>query len=117
MFAALCISPPAAAVAATDVRADHVIRVNVPDGSHAGPGEGDHMQPPTYARKDEVVEFRVRSQRKGGLAVHGLSNLVKIESGTESIVRLKAIYTGRFPLHFHGNDGSHFEIAVLEIRE
>jgi len=68
-------------------------------------------------RKNAVLEFDVQSPRRGGLAVHGLSDLVRIERGQRVKVRLRAIYSGRFPLHFHGIDGSHFEIAVVEVRD
>jgi len=30
-------------------------------------------------------------------------------------VTFRALYSGRFPMHFHGKDGSHFEVVVFEI--
>lgn len=77
----------------------------------------ERVATPVKVRRNAVLEFDVQSPRRGGLAVHGLSDLVRIETGKEAKVRLRAIYSGRFPLHFHGIDGSHFEIAVVEVRD
>ena len=41
---------------------------------------------------------------------------LRVKIREDAVVRNKAIYSGRFPLHFHGIDLSHFEIAVLEVR-
>ena len=66
--------------------------------------------------KGDVVEFAVSSPRAGALAVHGLFDPRPVAPGDVVKVAFRAIYTGRFPLHFHGDDGSHFEIAALEVR-
>jgi hypothetical protein len=79
----------------------------VPDGREA---------PPQQVRQGQVVEFRVRSAREGALAVHGLTDVIRVRAGQDVVVRFKALYGGRFPLHFHGPDLSHFEVAVLEVR-
>jgi hypothetical protein len=65
--------------------------------------------------KGDVVEFAVASPRPGRVAVHGLFDAEPVQVGTVVKVAFRAVYTGRFPLHFHGSDGSHFEIAALEV--
>ena len=75
------------------------------------------MQPNTVhsIAMSDVVEFRVSSSRPGQIAVHGLMDAVPVRADGVVTVAFRAIYTGRFPLHFHGADGSHFEIAALEV--
>ena len=65
--------------------------------------------------KGDVVQFEVLSPRAGKVAVHGLLDAETVQVGSVVRVSFRAIYTGRFPLHFHGADGSHFEIAALEV--
>ena len=65
--------------------------------------------------KGEVVQFEVVSPRPGQVAVHGLLDAETVQIGSVVRVAFRAVYTGRFPLHFHGADGSHFEIAALEV--
>lgn len=65
--------------------------------------------------KGEVVQFEVISPRPGQVAVHGLLDAETVQVGSVVRVAFRAVYTGRFPLHFHGADGSHFEIAALEV--
>ena len=65
--------------------------------------------------KGEVVQFDVVSPRPGKVAVHGLLDAEAVQVGSVVRVAFRAVYTGRFPLHFHGADGSHFEIAALEV--
>ena len=45
---------------------------------------------------------------------YGLTKWLALKAGFAPTVRLK--HTGRFTLHFHGDDGSHFEVAVFEVR-
>ena len=66
--------------------------------------------------KDEVIQVDVGTPRAGGVAVHGILETHRLRVGSTVSVKLRAKYTGRFPLHFHGDDGSHFEIAVFEVR-
>lgn len=117
MLAAFCTSPPAAAVVPIDTPADVKIGVLVPSETPVNPILDERVATPAEVRRNAVLEFDVQSPRRGGLAVHGLSDLVRIERGQRVKVRLRAIYSGRFPLHFHGIDGSHFEIAVVEVRD
>lgn len=117
MLAAFCISPPAAAVVPLDTPADVMIRVLVPSETPVNPILDERVAIPVEVRRNAVLEFDVQSPRRGGLAVHGLSDLVRVERGQRVKVRLRAIYSGRFPLHFHGIDGSHFEITVVEVRD
>jgi hypothetical protein len=67
------------------------------------------------ARQDDVIEYKVFSLRPGAIAVHGLLDPIPVEVGGRTTVAFKAIYSGRFPLHFHGADGSHFELAGLNV--
>lgn len=113
LYGAYCMPQPAAAIIADDMRVDCRYEVDVPATTPDDPVLPDNAVHQIH--QNDSVEFDVRSPRDGALAVHGLSSLTLIVSGTSRRVRFKAIYSGRFPLHFHGPDGAHFEIAVLEI--
>ncbi len=116
MYAAFCNIPvPKAAVVDSSVVADYQISVTVPSATPKAISFGNSTV--THIQEGKIVEFRVSSPREGALAVHGLSSFVLITPGAEAVVRFRAIYSGRFSLHFHGADGSHFEAAVLEITE
>lgn len=67
------------------------------------------------ASQGNVVRVAVTSPRDGGIAVHGLLDVQPISAGQRITVGFRAIYSGRFPVHFHGADGSHFEIAAIEV--
>lgn len=116
-YAAFCVPAPAAAVVAAGLAADHVLDVTVPQDTPQVPVLEGIAIPPVRVRQGEVVEFRVSSPREGAVAVHGVSELVRLEPHQQALVRFRALYSGRFPLHFHGRDLSHFEVAVLEIRD
>lgn len=115
-YAAFCVTVPAAAVVDAATRADIALGVRVPATPPLVPTLDDKAGAPVQVVKGQVLELRVQSPRPGAVAVHGLSELVRLQPDQVGVVRFRAIYTGRFPLHFHGADGSHFEIAVLEIR-
>lgn len=69
------------------------------------------------AGKGQIVSFVVSTSRSGAVGVHGLSEIEAIHAGATTRVTFRAIYSGRFPLHFHGTDGSHFELAAVEVRD
>jgi hypothetical protein len=72
---------------------------------------------PVYAlAKGDVIQLNVSSPRAGGVAIHGILQTHSVRVGDVVSIKVRAKYGGRFPLHFHGDDGSHFEIAVFEIR-
>lgn len=78
------------------------------------PGLGDAL---SYAvTRGDIIEVRIDSTRAGFVAVHGILDEHRVRTSGSIFVKLQAKYTGRFPLHFHGADGSHFEVAIFEVR-
>jgi hypothetical protein len=63
----------------------------------------------------EVVEFAVTTRRPGFVIVHGLSDPLPLNVAGTTLVSFRAIYSGRFALHFHGDDGAHFELTSLNV--
>jgi hypothetical protein len=63
----------------------------------------------------EVVQFAVTTDRPGFVIVHGLSDMLPLDVKGTTLVSFKAVYSGRFALHFHGSDGSHFELTALNV--
>ena len=116
-YAVFCMPVPRPAVVPPGLAADRVVDVDVPRETPSVAVLGTRAYRPVAVRRGEVVEFRVSTPREGAVAVHGLSDLVRLRADSQGVVRFRAIYSGRFPLHFHGPDMSHFEIAVLEIAE
>lgn len=112
-LSSLCLTASSAPKVAVAVGADHVFVVQVPNET---PTFGTLAAQSFAVKKDDVIEFDVSTARSGAVAVHGLFDPLTVIPGAVTRVKLKAIYSGRFPLHFHGDDGSHFEIAALEIR-
>lgn len=110
--AAFCLVVPPTAVVAAEARRDDHFDVRVPD---VDPPEGLPFATSRPVREGEVVEFTVSSRRAGQLAVHGLTDMEPIAAGGSRTFAFRAIYSGRFPLHFHGPQGQHVEIAALDI--
>ncbi|HSV81352.1 MAG TPA: hypothetical protein VLK85_19320 [Ramlibacter sp.] len=69
------------------------------------------------ARRGEVVHLVVQGPVDGAAGIHGISDILAVRSGEAVRIAFRAAYTGRFPLHFHGVDGSHFELLALEVHE
>ena len=108
-----CTPVPPAAVVAAAVPADHRIDVRVPPVAGAPDLERDSHATPIG--RGNVVEIRITAPIAGAASVHGLSDLVVMRAGESATLRFRAIYSGRFPLHFHGADGSHYGVWALDI--
>ena len=107
-----CTTAPVQARATSADRPDRHYVVEVPRET---PVTGMQANTVHSIAMSDVVEFRVSSSRPGQIAVHGLLDVVPVQVDGVVTVVFRAIYSGRFPLHFHGADGSHFEIAALEV--
>lgn len=113
LYAQFCTPfPPAAAVDAA-VAADHRIAVSVPLSVMAPDLDGNSHA--TRIARGDVVEFRITAPIAGAAQVHGLSDLLVMQAREPAILRFRAIHGGRFPLHFHGADGSHYGVWALNI--
>lgn len=109
---AFCVLAPAEAHAGPADRADVNLNATVP---LATPPVGLMAATGVSAAKGDVVRVTVTSPRDGGIAVHGLLDVRPISAGARVTVEFRAIYSGRFPVHFHGADGSHFEVSAIEV--
>jgi hypothetical protein len=108
---AFCTTTPPEAQADVTQPPDRQVATSVP---MASPRYGDAVSS-LEVRQGDVVRVQVRSPRAGGVAVHGLLDTTPVVTGSEITVAFRAIYSGRFPLHFHGADGSHFEVMVFQV--
>lgn len=109
---AWCAPSPPQARADPAGAADRELDVQVPVANRAF---GEAADGGLQLTQGQVVKVRVHTPRPGGVAVHGLMETAPLAVGSETTVAFRAIYSGRFPLHFHGADGSHFEIAVFQV--
>ncbi|NUX57617.1 hypothetical protein [Paraburkholderia youngii] len=116
-YAGICTAVPPEAVVGASVPANLVLAIRAPASTPAVPVLDVAAYSPIKVRRGDVVELRIESPREGAVGVHGLSEIARIMPGQSIRLRFKAIYEGRFPVHFHGRDLSHFEIAVIEIRD
>jgi hypothetical protein len=112
-YAQFCTPVPAAAVATDADASDHRIDVLIPRSITAPDLDGDAHA--TRIARGDVVEFRIIAPIEGAASVHGLSDLVLMKAGERATLRFRAIYSGRFPLHFHGADGSHIGVWALNV--
>jgi len=107
-----CVSLPTAVHVLPGDRIDHSFDVDVPFAP--GPlGDSSHSALPVA--KGAVVRLVIRSPHPGAIGVHGLSDIVPIRTGERVQISFRAIYSGRFPVHFHGVDGSHYEVSAFEV--
>ena len=113
-YAQYCTSILPAAQVAGDVPASHVIKVTVPSERTSSVLE-DSLRT-IHIRKGDVVEFQVYSPSEGAVSVHGMTSLAVLKPGILATLRFRAYIPGRFPLHFHGSDHSHFEIYALYVQ-
>ena len=113
LYAQFCTPVPPAAVTTDADAADHRIDVRVPRTLTAPDLDGDSHA--TQIARGDVVEFSIIAPIEGAASVHGLSDLVLMKAGERATLRFRAIYGGRFPLHFHGADGSHFGVWALNV--
>ena len=110
--AAFCLPAPQAALVTAADRRDERYDARVPK---TNPPEGIPQAESHPVTQGDVVEFEVTSGRPGTIAVHGFTDLQPVVVGGVATIAFRTIYSGRFPLHFHGTDGSHIEIAALEV--
>lgn len=97
--------------AATAAKPDHIYPIAVPQVTPANfLSATEHT-----IRQGEVVEFAVTTSRPGFVIVHGLTDMLPLDAAGTTLVSFRAIYSGRFALHFHGEDGSHFELTALNV--
>ena len=108
-----CSTTPAEAHAAPEEPANVSMSVAVP---LKDPAIGEMSATSAIATQGDVVRVSVASPREGGVAVHGLYDVRPIAADGRVTIEFRAIYSGRFPIHFHGADGSHIEIASFEVR-
>jgi hypothetical protein len=98
-------------VSAAD-RRDHRYEVAVPD---ATPTSFISAETHTVKQGDVIEIAVISSHRPGAVAVHGFFEPQPLASDGSLVVAFRVIYSGRFALHFHGADGSHFELMVLNV--
>ncbi|MCE4547961.1 MULTISPECIES: hypothetical protein [Burkholderiaceae] len=107
-----CLPLPSEAKVPNDAAINNAISVEVPAVPPRFENEASRV---ILVKKGDVVRLDVQSPVEGAVGVHGLSEIAPILSGSATSLTFRAIYAGRFPLHFHGVDGSHFELVALHI--
>lgn len=100
-------TPAAPATEQTALRKTFTVRI-------AAPGARQTQSVFRVIENDEVT-IHVFSDQSGTLMLHGFTDAVAVARNGEVEVHFKAIHTGRFPLHLHGEGGSHVELAAIEI--
>ena len=102
---------PKEAAVPPDAKPDQLFRLSVPA---LAPAAILSARDETI-KQGEVVEIVVTSQRPGAVVVHGLTDEKPVGADGQVIIRFRAIYSGRFPLHFHGDDGTHLDLMSLSV--
>ena len=79
------------------------------------PGQLPAMDQVHRVKQGDVVLLTVSTERAGMLMIHGLTEGMNVAPGNPASLVVVAKYTGRFAVHFHDTDGSHAEIAAIEV--
>ena len=79
------------------------------------PGQLPALDQVHRVRQGDVVLLTVSTERAGMLMIHGLTEGMNVAPGNPAHLVVVAKYSGRFAVHFHDTDGSHTEIAALEV--
>lgn len=91
---------------------DRRLTAAIPEANPADPT----LTAETYSvKKGAIIEYEVTSTRAGEITVHGLLEPQALVVGSVTKVVFRAFYSGRFPLHFHGTDGSHFAVSEIHV--
>ena len=106
-----CALPPTEAQVSPEDIVNEEASVQVPSQSTTDMWKARALE----VRLGEVVKLNVSSEQAGAAGVHGLSTIQPMHPGAPITVQFRAIYSGRFPLHFHGTDGSHFELIAVNV--
>lgn len=106
-----CVMPPPDAQVRPDGRFNKEFSLRVPDEVASNHSDS----PSVVVQSGDVLKLTVSSHQAGAVGVHGLSTIEAIHPGESVVIKFRAIYSGRFPLHFHGTDGSHFELMAINV--
>jgi hypothetical protein len=112
-YAAFCTHPLKAAVVTDDEVANRRFSARVPE---ADPAPGQATIEGLVVEFNDVVSIVATTNREGVLAIHGLTEPYLVKPRQSVHLRFRAAVSGRFPLHFHGPAGEHFEIAAIEVQ-
>lgn len=63
----------------------------------------------------DAVTLRITTDRAGSVHVHAYKKEVVLRPDGEVTLTLTTHHAGRYPVHLHGEDGSHLEVAALEV--
>ena len=106
-----CVMPAFDARVGPDDMSNEQLSLRVPREAASNP-----LNAPSLAvQSGNVVKLTVSSEQAGAVGIHGLSTIEAIHPGESVVIKFRAIYSGRFPLHFHGTDGSHFELMAVNV--
>ena len=110
LAARFCSPLPADAVLEHDSLIDRAVMAEV----SGGPVQ--RTSPPFDLQQRQAVRLTVRSALAGAVGIHGLTDIKPVKAGESVDLPFRAIHGGRFPIHFHGLDGTHFEFGAVEVR-
>lgn len=110
----ICDSDRTSDARAISAKADRYYTVSVPRDEIMT----DIPARPTYqVSKNAVIQVRVKTPVAGNVGIHGVLDFHRVTPENDTCVRFRAKYSGRFPLHFHGDAGAHIELIVFEVSD
>ena len=66
-------------------------------------------------RQNDVVTLTITSPVYGAVGIHGVTAIETVAAGQPVDLAFRAVHSGRFAVHFHGADGSHYELVALQV--
>ena len=108
-----CAPAPSETLIAKGVGADRHFDLRVPTKPPTAEASFTTMAHPV--RQHDVISLTVTSPIYGAVGIHGITAIEEVTQGQRVDLAFRAVYSGRFAVHFHGVDGSHYELAALEV--
>lgn len=71
--------------------------------------------PTFHAIQGDHVTLFVIALNDGVLSIHGYNKELRLSANQKASLEFVADHAGRYPVHVHGKDGSHTELATLNV--
>lgn len=108
-----CAPAPSETLVAEGDGADRHFDLRVP--TKPPTAEASFTTPAHPINQHDVITLSITSPTYGAVGIHGITAIKEVSQGQQIDLAFRAVYSGRFAVHFHGVDGSHYELVALEV--
>lgn len=108
-----CAPAPSETLVAEGAGADRHFDLLVP--TKPPTAEASFTTPAHPVAQHDVISLTITSPIHGAVGIHGITAIEEVSQGQRIALAFRAVYSGRFAVHFHGVDGTHYELVALEV--